>query len=254
MLAIIGPPIFVLALLILLALLERVTHNKVENIGASLFLTAERAALFHAIIFLPGVFLHEASHWIAAQLLGLSTGRFSIFPERTPDGIRLGYVEVGSADPLRESLVGIAPLIAGSLTLAVIGNLVFDTAGAAAALAVGDIIGAAMAVARGVAWSWAIWLYLCFAIANSMMPSPSDRRAWFPAAVILLMLAVAAQSLGLTAEIARALTAPAQKGLIAVAIAFSVAVTANLAAIPLLHILETSALRRAQDRRRRLGM
>ena len=47
-----------------------------------------------SILFLPGVFLHEFSHFVMAKILRVRTGKFSIFPQSLPDGrLQLGYVE-----------------------------------------------------------------------------------------------------------------------------------------------------------------
>ena len=69
-----------------------------------------------SFIFLPGVFLHELSHFIMAKLLGVRTGRFSLLPQSLPDGrLQLGYVETTRSDIVRDSLIGAAPLIVMAL-------------------------------------------------------------------------------------------------------------------------------------------
>mgnify|MGYP003348511744 CR=1 FL=1 len=74
------------------------------------------------LIFLPGVFLHELSHFLMAKLLGVKTGSFSIIPQSLPDGrLQMGYVETGQTDIVRDSLIGIAPLVTGSLFIAYAG-------------------------------------------------------------------------------------------------------------------------------------
>ncbi|HQF71783.1 MAG TPA: hypothetical protein PLH39_10945, partial [Promineifilum sp.] len=103
--------------LVLLVFLQRWIHAHLH--GVSLLLTgrAELALVVYAIILFPGVLLHEASHWLSATLLGVRTGGVSLLPRRQPDGtLQLGYVEYyrgRTLDPLRESLIGGAPLIAG---------------------------------------------------------------------------------------------------------------------------------------------
>jgi hypothetical protein len=153
------------------------------------------AVVLYAIVLFPGVLLHEISHWITATLLGVRTGSFSVLPRTKSDGsIQLGYVEyykTSSVGPIRESLIGSAPLVAGTAVIILIGFYVFDVTTLAAAVEAGDIdlltqaIGALFATG-----DFLLWLYLIFAISNAMMPSASDRRAWPAFALILFVFAV----------------------------------------------------------------
>src|SRR3990170_5216778 len=75
---------------------------------------SEIARAFFSLLFFPGVLLHETSHYLAARLLGVKTGRFSLLPQPLPDGrLRLGFVETTGTDLLRDALIGVAPLVAG---------------------------------------------------------------------------------------------------------------------------------------------
>ena len=156
--------------------------------------------LLYALILFPGVFLHELSHWIMANLLGMRTGRFSVWPSLQPDGtIRLGYVEFYKTQrmaPIRESLIGGAPLIFGIGAILLIGQFVFQADLLADTVLAGtpQALGVALSEVFSTADAW-IWLYLLFSISNAMMPSPSDRKAWplfgFILAVLLVLLYVA---------------------------------------------------------------
>ncbi|MGC8880199.1 MAG: hypothetical protein ACP5R2_13330, partial [Anaerolineae bacterium] len=100
--------------------------------GLAYLLTGHRevALWMFFVIFLPGTFAHELSHWLAARLLGVRTSRLEIWPRRQKNAIWLGSVQVSRADPLRSSLIGLAPLITGSLAAAAIGtHLRLDTLG-----------------------------------------------------------------------------------------------------------------------------
>jgi hypothetical protein len=139
-----------------------------------------------ALIFLPGVFLHELSHFLMAKVLRVQTGRFSLIPQAQTDGrLRLGYVETTSGGFLRDALIGVAPLVTGSVVVALIAIYRLQL------LPLWDM-------ARGGDWTtfWAgmgavpqypdfwLWFYLAFTVSSMMMPSASDRQAWWP--VILL--------------------------------------------------------------------
>ena len=64
----------------------------------------------------PGVALHELSHALMARLLGVQTANLTMVPRRQADGhVRLGSVQVERVDVIRGSLIGLAPLLVGSL-------------------------------------------------------------------------------------------------------------------------------------------
>jgi hypothetical protein len=148
-----------------------------------------------SILFLPGVFLHELSHFIVAKILRVRTGKFSIFPKSLPDGrLQLGYVETARSDAVRDSLIGAAPLIVGTLFVAYVAiyhlqmrvlwdsfrNGQFDLfwLGIRALPRVQDFY---------------LWFYLVFAVSSTMMPSESDRHAWLELVIsvgVLILIAL----------------------------------------------------------------
>ena len=73
-----------------------------------------------ALIFLPGTLLHELSHFLAAEGLGVRAGNFIILPKDEGHGIKMGSVRVEKTDPVRSFFIGIAPLIMGILFLSTI--------------------------------------------------------------------------------------------------------------------------------------
>ena len=129
------------------------------------------------LVYLPGILIHEASHWLIARILGLRTSRFRVWPKFTRNTIGLGSVTVASGGALKDSLVGLAPLLVGSALIVLIGEQVFDTETIAFAWRTGKLLDGLNFVVDGLAHKpdslW--WSYLLFAIANAMMPSASDR-------------------------------------------------------------------------------
>jgi hypothetical protein len=93
---------------------------------------------------------------------------------------------------LRGLLIGLAPLVAGSLVVVLIGQQVFDLGMAVEATRSGrpgEIWGFVKA-AFDVPDAW-IWFYLIFAISNAMLPSPADREGlWAVVFFIVLVLAL----------------------------------------------------------------
>ena len=142
------------------------------------------------LIYLPGILIHEASHWLTARILGLKTSKFRVWPKFTRNTIGLGSVTVASGGMLWDSLVGLAPLLIGSALIVLIGEQVFDTETIAFAWRTGKLLDGVTFVVDGLAHKpdslW--WSYLLFAIANAMMPSASDRAPLKPLVVYLLLI------------------------------------------------------------------
>lgn len=143
------------------------------------------------LIFLPGILVHELSHWLAAKLLVVPTGRITIWPQAKRDGsLWLGSIQVNRTDPLRSSLIGLAPLISGSILVALIGaHLQLGTLTDALTSGRWDMVGQALVRSVSLPDFW-LWVYLLFAIANRMLPSPADREPWKPVIVFLILLSV----------------------------------------------------------------
>lgn len=172
-----------------LAVLQRRLHFEIQ---ALLFLLTKRIDLsmtIFAILFLPGVLIHELSHYGMARLLNVPVGKLSLIPQPLPDGrMRLGYVETQSTDFIRDALIGAAPLIVGSFVVAYAGliNLQFTIFWAEftmsdLSLAISDLSGI---FNQQDFW---IWFYIIFVVSSTMFPSTTDRRGWTP---ILLTIGV----------------------------------------------------------------
>jgi hypothetical protein len=208
------PLLWVILGFFVLLLLQRWIHTHLHGLALLLSGRPEYAVIVYAIVLFPGVLLHEVSHWLSASLLAVRTGKFSLIPRRQPDGsIQLGYVEYykdRGLGPIRESLIGGAPLISGTAVIWLIGWHIFDVPTVTAALQSGDIDQLALALGGLFQTTdFFVWLYLLFAISNAMMPSASDRRAW-PAFLLLMGgAAIGVYLLGLADVLVANLTGPA---------------------------------------------
>lgn len=152
-----------------------------QGVGFLLWGDTDAAMLLYFLALFPGILLHELSHWLFAKLLGVKTGKISLWPSRQRQGrVRLGSVQMARVDPLRSSLIGAAPLIVGILLIFLIGDQVLIVSPAFDAALRGDWATAWTTFRQyGGASDFWIWLYLIFAIANSMFPSESDRESWW---------------------------------------------------------------------------
>ena len=143
-----------------------------------------------SLLFFPGVLLHEFSHFLMAQFLMVRTSGFSLMPTLMPGGrLRLGYVETEETDFFRDALIGTAPLITGGLVVAYLAGARLGFLPLANALWVGDWAlfwnGLGRLPQQPDFW---LWFYLAFAVSSTMLPSASDRRAWLPLVVVMVVL------------------------------------------------------------------
>lgn len=177
----------------MLAWLQIRLHREVQLFFLLITRNPKLAILLFSLVFLPGVFLHELSHYLAAKLLRVRTGRFSILPRDKGDGtLQLGFVEISATDPIRESLIGAAPLLAGSVFVSVAGISYLKLDAIWAALVqqgLGEGISELFALFNQPdVW---LWLYLALAVSSTMFPSSSDRRPMTKLLIgLVLLLAV----------------------------------------------------------------
>ena len=176
--------------------LKRWISAHVQGVAFLLTGNSQAAVWIYWVMFLPGTLLHEISHWLTAAALGVRTTRFSLWPKIKKKGeLQMGAVQVDAVDPFRYSLIGLAPLIFGSLAVLLIGQGQLELSRLGDAIGAGnlDAISYAAAETMAVRDIW-LWLYLLFAVSNAMLPSASDRMAWRTVLTYLglaLLLAIA---------------------------------------------------------------
>ena len=112
---------FILVLLPLV-FLQRFLHREIQAVLLILTRNSQLTIGLFSVLFFPGIALHELSHFLMAKLLQVRTGHFSLIPRTLPNGrLQMGYVETEQTDVFRDSLIGLSPLIAGSLFVAYVG-------------------------------------------------------------------------------------------------------------------------------------
>jgi len=172
---------FILTLLPLV-ILQRLLHREIQAVFLILTRNPQLTIGLFSILFFPGVFLHELSHFLMAKILNVRTGKISLIPNSLPDGrLQMGYVETAQTDIFRDSLIGIAPLIAGSSFLAYAGLNRMGLSILITVLANGQL----GLFLKGLTIlpqmkDVSLWFYLAFTVSSTMMPSESDRHAWLP--------------------------------------------------------------------------
>lgn len=181
---------------------QRALHRQIQIVLLLLTRRMDLSTLVFALLFLPGVALHELSHYLMARLLQVRTGRLSLLPRPMPNGkLQLGYVETAPADMVRDSLIGAAPLLTGGLFVTYAGlerlglRVIWERL--AADPTPNALSGVNVMMAQPDFW---LWFYLVFCVSSVMLPSASDRRQWLSLGLILgalLALALVAGGGGL---------------------------------------------------------
>ena len=172
--------VWFIIMLVPLILLQRLLHREIQAVFLILTRDTRFTMGIFAMLFLPGVFLHELSHFVMAKILRVRTGKFSILPQSLPDGrLQLGYVETARSDAVRDSLIGAAPLIIGTLFVAYVAGYHLQMRVLWDSFRNGqfDLFWLGVRTLPQ-APDFYLWFYLAFAVSSTMMPSESDRHAW----------------------------------------------------------------------------
>ena len=173
--------IWLLGTLVLLLLLQRLLQREIQAVFLLIFRRVTASLTLFSVVFLPGVFLHELSHFLMAKLLFVRTGRFSLTPRPMANGrLQLGSVETAQGGLMRDALIGRLAVQRGAL-VADVGPAQLQPGAARGAAGSGRSEGFWPALGAVVSQNdfW-IWFYLAFVISSTMFPSELDRRAWLP--------------------------------------------------------------------------
>jgi len=94
-----GPLIWFIATLVPLLVLVRWVHQHLLELTFLLTAHKESTIYIYAVLLLPGVALHELSHYIAAIFLGVRVYQVSLRPTvRRDRSVRLGFVRMRQPD------------------------------------------------------------------------------------------------------------------------------------------------------------
>jgi len=170
-----APLAWLAALSIPLLFLTRWLSRHLQGVGLLFSGDPQIALLVHYFALLPGILLHELSHLLAAALVGVKTRGISLRPKARRSSVRFGAVTVAKSDPLRESWIGLAPLLSGTAAILLLArwNFGIESPPALHAEAIWRTLVSSLQAPDAF-----VWLYLIFAISNAMWPSESDRQPW----------------------------------------------------------------------------
>lgn len=126
-----------------------------------------------SIVFFPGTVIHELAHLFTAEILGVRTGKLTLVPESLEGTeIKAGGVMIAESDPLRRTLIGLAPVIWGFVTLAALSYVLLQH--------VNPITIITIIISYGI-----------FSVSNSMFSSKEDMKGVIPFSVTVLLFAAA---------------------------------------------------------------
>ena len=231
--------IWFVATLVLLVVVVQWLHRHILGFFFLITGNEEIALILYFLPLSPGVLLHELSHTLTAFTLRVRAGSFTVFPRRDSSGrITLGSVMVEQVDPIRSSLIGVAPLVFGCGAVLLIGYRVFGLSEMGSVLLAGDFQAIVATASRLFqtpdAW---LWLYLTFAISNTMLPSASDRETW-PSVILFVVGVVALVLLANQTAILQALALPLGAAINWLTAAFVITLAIDLPVAVLLGLLE----------------
>lgn len=231
--------------LLIFLLVQRWLHLELQSVLLIITRRPVVALGIFSVLFFPGVFLHESSHFLMARLLGVRTGRFSVVPKLLSNGtLRLGYVETAPTDPLRDTLIGAAPLITGMTAVATIGLKVLGISPIVSLMFQRNWTSLALEAVKIPAQPdfW-LWFYLLFVISSTMLPSASDRRAWWSIGVVVIIFGLAAFIPGLSTWMVENLAPVINRGLRSLAVIFAISGAVHLVLAPPTWLLKITLAR-----------
>jgi hypothetical protein len=169
--------IFILELFVLYLIARKLTRG-VSRLFYKITKNKKRTVWLFAILFLPGTLIHEMAHFLTALFLFVPLGDIDLTPEFEGNYVKLGNVSIGRVDPIRKTLVGIAPLVFGTILILIIINF---------------------ALTRNILNSWYVSFllgYAVFEIGNTMFLSKRDVRGLVELFIILALFYIIVSLLG----------------------------------------------------------
>lgn len=171
--------------LLLLALLSGRLTLSLYLLLLRLFRSKTLAITILVILLFPGTVVHELAHLFVAEILRVRTGKLTLVPESLEETeIKTGSVAIARTDPLRRTLIGLAPVYVGIAVLASLSY--FFRINTITIITI-------------------ITFYIMFAVSNSMFSSKEDMKGVIPFGITVALFAAAGYfagfRVGLTGEL-----------------------------------------------------
>lgn len=134
--------------------------------------------IFFAILFYPGVLVHELAHFIMARILVVPAGKMEFVPVMRNGGVKLGSVAIARTDPLRRMLIGVAPILVGTAVLCI----------AIYSMYTYNVLTSF--------WHKALFVYVLFVVGNTMFSSKKDLEGTLEFSIALIVVGAVAYFFG----------------------------------------------------------
>lgn len=178
--------IIFLVIITLLYSARKLIQNRIQAIVILFGGSKKMSIIIYSFIMLPGVIIHELSHFFAALITGVRTGNITIFPsfnqELDESRIALGSVKIAKTDFIRGSFIGAAPFFVGCIILFSLTAYILypDNPQLTTEITLPHNW-------QPKTWQLATWIYTSFVIGNTMFSSKEDARL-FPVLLVMLIL------------------------------------------------------------------
>ncbi|MCL5951547.1 MAG: hypothetical protein M1132_07485 [Chloroflexi bacterium] len=205
--------------------LQNWLHRHIQRLALAITGNPGCAVRLLFYLLLPGVLVHEFSHYVTARLLLVKASGPRLGLGRVKKNrMSLGSVSIAKCDPVRESLIGVAPFAVGIgaiWLLAGVGIGLWPNSPFSLDLILGRI-GQSL-------HDWTLWLdvYLIFAVSTAMIPSESDREPWGPVVTVLGLGAAVLFLMGWAPQVPQDAVRAARQLIDALTFALGIAVVVN---------------------------
>jgi hypothetical protein len=139
------------------------------------------ATVIYCIVLLPGIIIHEASHWALAGMFNVRTHRITAWPKADAEGrVDLSFIKIKeTANPIFLAVIGSAPFVIGFVLILWISGNVLHLPDFIKAVNTGNFQVISLALQNLIGQpDFVLWFYLLFTISNTLWPEAEDRRGW----------------------------------------------------------------------------
>lgn len=187
---------FIFIFLIFILYLVSITFQKKVYLFFYLITKNKKLSIsLMSILLLPGTVVHEVSHMLTAEILGVRTGEFDFMPYKKENSneIRMGGIKIAKSDPVRRTIIGVAPVFVGLSIITAVFSL--------------QILPVVKTPSSFLNNNWQYYLifglssYVLFIISNTMFSSRKDLEQAFYPLLLLIIIVVALQIGGITIKI-----------------------------------------------------
>lgn len=190
--------LLLIAELFIVYLLSRRLIQSIYRLVVTIARSRRAAISIVTVIFFPGTVVHELAHLFVAEVLRVRTGKLTLVPESLEGSeIKAGGVMIAETDPLRRTLIGLAPVYVGVAVLAALSYSLTTLIPHGSNGSYGSYGANGWYGVRQETYLATLIGYLLFAVSNSMFSSKEDMKGVIPFTITVGLFAVAAYVAGL---------------------------------------------------------